>query len=259
MKVHPIRVLGNSANYAYLIIDTKSNTAAAVDPAEPDTIIAEANKLNVNITTILTTHHHWDHANGNPGMVEKIPGLVVVGADDRIPCLNHKVGEGSELKLGDIQISVRFTPCHTSGHVYYIAKGPDSNTLALFSGDTLFIAGCGKFFEGTAEQMHHALMNVAAKLPGDTQVWCGHEYTVSNLRFALSVDPQNTILQEKYKWAQERVGSSLPTVPSTIEEELSYNPFMRVNLPALKTAVGDPTDSDITTMHKLREAKNNFK
>jgi len=231
----------------------------AVDPAEPGTVLAAAKKEGVTITTILTTHHHWDHANGNPEMCEKIPGLKVVGADDRIPNLNHKVGEGDQFKEGNLSVSVRFTPCHTIGHVYYIVKGGSHQPLALFSGDTLFIGGCGKFFEGTAEQMRHALMDVAAHLPGDTQVWCGHEYTVSNLRFALSVDPNNKALQDKMTWSQERRATGQPTIPSTIAEELSFNPFMRVNIESIKNAVGTANDSDADTMMKLREAKNNFK
>jgi len=192
-------------------------------------------------------------------MCQKIPGLIVVGADDRIPELNFKVKEGDKFNVGNLSVSVRYTPCHTTGHVFYIAKGGDHQPLALFSGDTLFIAGCGKFMEGTAEQMRHALMDVAALLPGDTQVWCGHEYTVSNFRFAKSVDPDNKALQDKTTWSQERRGAGLPTVPSTIAEELTYNPFMRVNVGNIKTAVGSIQDSDAETMLKLRETKNNFK
>jgi len=204
MKITPIDVLGESANYAYLVIDEHSKEAAAVDPADPEKVISAAQKEGVKITTILTTHHHWDHADGNPGMCEKIPGLKVVGADDRIPKLNHKVKDGDKFNIGQLEVLVRFVPCHTTGHVYYIVKGGQHQPLALFSGDTLFIAGCGKFFEGTAEQMRYALMEVAAKLPGDTQVWCGHEYTVGNLKFALSVDPNNKILQDKLEWAQKK-------------------------------------------------------
>jgi len=259
MKITPISVLGESANYAYLIIDENSREAAAVDPAEPDTVISAAQREGVNITTILTTHHHWDHANGNPGMCEKIPGLRVVGADDRIPKLNYPVKDGDQFNIGQLEVSVRLTPCHTTGHVYYIVKGGHHQPLSLFSGDTLFIAGCGKFFEGTAEQMRIALMDIAAKLPGDTQVWCGHEYTVNNLKFALSVDGDNPAVKEKFEWANAKRQKGEPTVPSTIQQELSFNPFMRVNHLSIKTAVGSASDSDTETMQKLREKKNNFK
>jgi len=192
-------------------------------------------------------------------MCEKIPHLKVVGADDRIPKLNYKVKDGDKFKIGQLDVLVRFVPCHTSGHVYYIVSGGEHQPLALFSGDTLFIAGCGKFFEGTADQMRYALMEIAAQLPGDTQVWCGHEYTVSNLKFAATIDVDNAALKEKYVWALQKREKGEFTIPSTIEQELSYNPFMRVNLPDIKTAVGNSDDTDTETMTKLRERKNIFK
>jgi len=256
LRVIPVPVL--SDNYAYLLCDESSNVAAAVDPAQPEEVLKVAEREGLTITTVLTTHHHNDHAGGNIEMARYVPNITIVGGDDRIPAMNRKVKEGDEIQLGNLSITCRFTPCHTSGHVLYIAKGADQ-TPSLFCGDTLFIAGCGKFFEGTATQMNYALNTVVAGLPKQTQVWCGHEYTLNNMKFALHVDPENTALKSKFAWALAERGQGKPTVPSTVEEELTYNPFMRVFTEAIKRAVGSVEDTDDETMHKLRIAKNEFK
>jgi len=257
MKVVPVPVL--SDNYAYLVFDETTKVAAAVDPAEPEKVLIAAKAEGVKISTVLTTHHHTDHSGGNKGICEQISDLIVIGADDRIPNLTRKVSEGDTITFGEITITVKFTPCHTSGHVLYLAKCGEQEPLALFSGDTLFIGGCGKFFEGTAKQMHYALNSVVANLPDNCNVWVGHEYTVSNLRFALSVDPDNKALQEKYEWAKKQRETGNFTIPSTVASEKSFNPFMRVHTEAIKKAVGSINDSDEQTMAKLRTAKNEFK
>jgi hydroxyacylglutathione hydrolase len=257
MKIVPVPVLED--NYAYLIIDVNNKVCGAVDPANHQKVIAAAEKEGVKITSVLTTHHHGDHSGGNKDITKAIEGLTVYGGDDRIPCLTHKVGEGDKFKVGDLQVTSRFTPCHTSGHLLYFVEAGKDQPPALFSGDTLFIAGCGKFFEGTGAQMHHALIEVVAKLPHNTQVWCGHEYTVSNLKFALSVEPDNQHIKDKLAWAEQQRKSDTPTIPSTVAEELTFNPFMRVNNPSVKKAVGAETDSDVDTMTKLRAAKDKFR
>jgi len=190
MRIVPVPVLED--NYSYLIIDDKTKHAIAVDPAQPEKVIAAAEKEGVEIKTVATTHHHWDHAGGNTEMKNKIPHLEILGGDDRID-LTRKVGHGDEYKLDDLHVRVYFTPCHTSGHVLYLVNsiGAPQTTSALFTGDTLFIGGCGRFFEGSAEQMDYALNTVVASLPHDTLIYCGHEYTVKNLEFALSLEPNN--------------------------------------------------------------------
>eukprot|EP01119_Soliformovum_irregulare_P016388 TRINITY_DN4725_c0_g1_i1.p1 TRINITY_DN4725_c0_g1~~TRINITY_DN4725_c0_g1_i1.p1 ORF type:complete len:258 (-),score=55.11 TRINITY_DN4725_c0_g1_i1:35-808(-) len=256
MKVVEVPVL--SDNYAYLLIDTNQKVAAAVDPAGPAQVLAAAEKEGVKIVSILTTHHHADHAGGNAKLLEKVPDIPVYGGDDRITAINSKVKDQDTLKVGDLSVKVHFTPCHTSGHVLYEAT-TGSEPGALFTGDTLFIGGCGRFFEGTADQMNHALNEVIASLPDETRVYCGHEYTEANLKFAVSVEPNNDALNAKYKWAKSQRENSLPTVPSTVGEEKTFNPFMRVNVASIKEALGMPQGDVNSVMQELRDRKNNFK
>jgi len=220
MKIVPIPVLKD--NYAYLIIDDKTKDAYAVDPAEAKKVLDKAKDLNVRIRKILTTHHHWDHASGNNKLVTLLGGGIdVLGGDDRIEGLTRKVTEGSTDSLGDLRVKVRFTPCHTTGHVLYFvtnekkknsSKDDNEQPAALFSGDMLFSAGCGRFFEGTPEQMHYALNDVIAKqMPGSTLVYCGHEYTLANLKFAITVDPENNALKVRYCWLSTYLSLSATT------------------------------------------------
>jgi len=245
----------NGDNYAYLLIDSQTNEAAIVDAGEKDgaKLVNKAKEEGVKLTTILATHHHWDHTDGNLDVVSKVGPLAVIGGDDRVPGLTQKVSNKDTVKVGSLNITCFFTPCHTKGHVLYYVDGN------LFTGDTQFVGGCGKFTEGTGDQMNYALNEVIAKLPAETVLWCGHEYTVSNLRFALSVDPDNQALKDKMEWAQKQIAANLYTIPSTVAEELTYNPFFRVNTETIKKSVGDAKDSDADTMTKLREAKNNFR
>jgi len=257
MRIVQVPVL--SDNYSYLVIDEETNLAATVDPAEPKTVIAAAKKEQVNLSAILTTHHHWDHAGGNEEMKNLLPTLEVYGGDTRIPALTKQVTEGDTFKIGNLSVRVFFTPCHTSGHVLYLIKNEKNpnQTSALFTGDTLFIGGCGRFFEGTAQQMYHALCEVISNLPPKTEVYCGHEYTLKNLQFAKTIEPSNPSVLSKLEWANQCSQKGLSTVPSTIEEELTYNPFMRVNFPSVQSSVcsNDP----IEVMSKLRTLKNDFK
>jgi len=246
-------------NYSYLVFDESAHEphAFVVDPAEPEKVIEAAKREKVQITTVLTTHHHWDHAGGNEKISELISGLTILGGDDRIPALTNKVKEGDTFNVGTLKIKVLFTPCHTAGHVLYLVDSGKA-PLALFTGDTLFIGGCGRFFEGTAEQMHHALNEVIAKLPPNTEVYCGHEYTKKNLEFALHIEPNNEDVKKKLQWATHQSESNLSTVPSNVGEELLYNPFMRVEQPNVASAVGKAGEGAVAVMAALREAKNKF-
>ncbi|XP_014224099.1 hydroxyacylglutathione hydrolase, mitochondrial isoform X1 [Trichogramma pretiosum] len=243
-------------NYMYLIIDGESREAAIVDPVSPDQVICAVKDNACKLTKVLTTHHHWDHAGGNECLASSITNLTVYGGDSRIGALNCKVEHGSIINVGNLKIECLSTPCHTKGHIcYYVTR--NNSEPAVFTGDTLFVGGCGRFFEGTPAQMNCALNEILAKLPDETKVYCGHEYTVQNLKFGLHVDPTNQAMKEKLEWACSRRKSNLPTIPSTIGEEKLINPFLRVCDAKVKlfTKKEDP----IEVMGALRQAKDCFK
>ncbi|XP_064151433.1 hydroxyacylglutathione hydrolase, mitochondrial isoform X3 [Loxodonta africana] len=161
-------------------------------------------------------------------------------------------------KVGSLSVKCLSTPCHTSGHIcYFVSKPGSSEPPAVFTGDTLFVAGCGKFYEGTADEMYKALIKVLGQLPPDTKVYCGHEYTINNLKFARYVEPHNTAIQDKLAWAKEKYRIGEPTVPSTIAEEFTYNPFMRVREKSVQEHASE-TDP-VTTMRAIRKEKDQFK
>eukprot|EP00271_Cylindrocystis_brebissonii_P016368 TRINITY_DN3983_c0_g1_i1.p1 TRINITY_DN3983_c0_g1~~TRINITY_DN3983_c0_g1_i1.p1 ORF type:complete len:258 (+),score=79.20 TRINITY_DN3983_c0_g1_i1:208-981(+) len=257
MKIIPVPVL--SDNYAYLLVDEASGSAAAVDPVEPEKVLAAAQAAAVRITKVLTTHKHWDHAGGNEGMKRLLPGIEVLGgALDHVAGGTTAVQDGMRFAFGgNMEVLAMHTPCHTAGHIcYYVTSTDGSADPAVFTGDTLFVGGCGRFFEGSAEEMHSALELKLGRLPPNTQVFCGHEYTVKNLEFACSVDGANAALQQKLREARELRQKGLPTIPSSIGGELQFNPFMRCRDPALQAATGksDP----IEVMAELRRLKNEF-
>lgn len=236
-------------------------------------------EAKVNLTQVLTTHHHWDHAGGNEKLVKAFKGaaLTVYGGDDRIGAMTQKVGHGDTFSIGNLSVKCLFTPCHTTGHICYFVEGSDDNDKAVFTGDTLFLSGCGRFFEGTADQMYSALVEKLGALPGHTQVYCGHEYSLQNLAFARHVEPNNEAVQKKIEWCKERREKELPTVsedqvgrslcnqnnssffkvPSTIDEERQINPFMRVNEPSVQEHAKE--SEGIATMKAIRKEKDTFK
>lgn len=159
-----------SDNYMYLLVDEETREAAIVDPVNPDTVMRAVEEEGVVLTTVLTTHHHWDHAGGNKEMVAKMPGLDVIGGDTRIDGVTRLVQHGDTLRVGGLQVSCLFTPCHTTGHICYYVTRPAAPDRIVFTGDTLFLGGCGRFFEGNAEQMHENMVNILGQLPPDTKV-----------------------------------------------------------------------------------------
>ncbi|XP_010558112.1 PREDICTED: hydroxyacylglutathione hydrolase cytoplasmic [Tarenaya hassleriana] len=246
-------------NYSYLIIDESSGDAAAVDPVEPDKVIGAAEQHGAQIKLVLTTHHHWDHAGGNEKIKQLVPGIKVYGGSlDKVKGCTDTVDNGDNLALGvNLNILALHTPCHTKGHISYYVTDKEGGNPAVFTGDTLFIAGCGRFFEGTAEQMHQSLCVTLASLPKPTQIYCGHEYTVKNLEFALTVEPDNEKIHQKLSWARRQVQAGLPTIPSTIEEELETNPFMRVDNPEIQEKVGCQTAIEV--LREIRKMKDHWK
>ena len=248
-----------SDNYAYLISDD-AGVAAVVDCAEPGKVLKEVNRLGLKLIAVLTTHWHGDHSGGNAEIVREVKGLRVIGAtaeNGKIPALTEPVADGDKFKIGALECEVIGIPAHTNGHIaYYFPK-----LKSVFTGDTLFVGGCGRVFEGKAATMVNSL-NKLASLPADTKVYCGHEYTEKNLRFALTLEPNNQALKTKHEWAKKVISEGGYTVPSTIEDEKRTNPFLRTESVELCLNVkrtdpqigGDP----ISIFAKTRELKDRF-
>jgi len=255
-RVLPVPV--HSDNFAYLLYDEATKVAAAIDPAQPAPVLQAARALGLSVSHVLTTHHHWDHADGNKEMAARLPSVCVVGSDSRIPALTTQVGHRDTVQVGPFTVTALATPCHTSGHLLYFIEATGDSAPLLFTGDTLFVGGCGRFFEGTAEQMHHNLNNIVASLPDNTQIYCGHEYTVKNLQFAHSVLPNNKDIQDKLQWAQQQRAAGKATIPSTVGAEKTFNPFMMVALPEMRQALKMEGASDVEVMARLRALKDKF-
>jgi len=219
MQVIPIPCL--SDNYAYLVVCEATLKAAVVDPSEADPVFAALRRERVELVAILNTHHHHDHVGGNDQLRMEIEGIAVHGhATDRgrIPGQTVGLTDGDEVAVGNVRLRAIHNPGHTLGAVSYFGGG------VVFTGDTLFVAGCGRLFEGTPSMMHASLAKLAA-LPADTSVYPGHEYAAKNLRFAATVEPRNAALAGRVEG-----------VPSTVALERATNPFLRCAEPALRAA-----------------------
>jgi hydroxyacylglutathione hydrolase len=225
MEVVPVPQLFD--NYAYLLGDAQQGEAAVVDCAEAAPVLAEVRRRGWTLTAVLATHHHFDHVGGNTDLLAALPGLRIYGSAgdaDRIPGITHRVRDGDPVEAGGASGRVIMIPAHTSGHVAYYFPA----VAVVFTGDTLFAAGCGRLFEGDAAQMMSSLARLAA-LPEETRVYCGHEYTEKNLRFALTLEPSNPQLAAKLATVEALRRRGEPTVPSTIAEEKATNPFLRTH------------------------------
>jgi hydroxyacylglutathione hydrolase len=254
MKILQIPLLRD--NYGYLLVCEKSKQAAIVDPSEADPVLRRIEQEQVTLQAILNTHHHRDHTGGNDGILAQRKAQVYGHKSDsaRIPGLTRGIDEGDEIEFGESRGRVLFIPGHTTGHIAYLF---DNN---LFCGDTLFTAGCGRLFEGTPEQMHTSLKKLMA-LPDNTKVYCGHEYTESNLRFAMSVEPKNPKLVSRFERVQGLRSRGVSTVPSTLEEEKQTNPFLRWDSKEIQASVKsakpdarlDPV-SVFTAVRKMKDA-----
>ncbi len=247
-------------NFAYLIIDDSSKECGVVDCAEAAKVLDEAKRQGVNLTTVLSTHWHFDHVGGNKDLLAAIPNLRIYGAKaehGRIPGITDAIDDGDEVRVGGLRGRAIGIPAHTSGHVAYYFP----TLKSVFSGDTLFIAGCGRLFEGGAATMLQSLSKLAA-LPDDTKVYCGHEYTVKNLEFALTLEPGNKILAAKHQWAKQMRREGKWTVPSTIGDEKRFNPFLRTESPEIRanlTRIAPEVDNDnVKIFAKIRELKDRY-
>lgn len=253
LEVHFIPALRD--NYIYLLRDSQSAKTALVDPSEAQPALDELAARGWKLDYIFNTHHHYDHTGGNLELKAAF-GATVVGpkADrDRIPGIDVELADGEDFRFGTRSARVLDIPGHTRGHIAFWFEAD----AALFCGDTLFSLGCGRMFEGTAAQMWASLSKLAA-LPKTTRIYCGHEYTLSNARFALSVEPENRMLQERAAAAEKLRAQGLPTLPSTLGEELLTNPFLRPHSPEIQASLGLPGAGPVAVFAEIRKLKDKF-
>mgnify|MGYP006101279751 CR=1 FL=1 len=239
MKIEIISCLKD--NYSYLIIDEEKKIACVVDPSEAKPIIKYLDEKKINLRFILNTHHHFDHVGGNVELKKKYKAKVVGYKDDRkrIPEIDILLEDQEIWKEENFELKVIYVPGHTLGHIcFHFPK-----EKILFTGDTLFSLGCGRLFEGSNSQMYESLKKLK-KLPLDTKIFCGHEYTLANSKFCIAYDNKNEKLKTKIFKIKKKISNNLPTIPSSIKEELECNIFLRAN--------------NLKTFSKLRDLKDNF-
>ena len=228
-------------NYSYLIIDESNKTASVVDPSEAKPIINFIEKENINLKYILNTHHHFDHIGGNKDLKKKYNSVVIGYKDDasRIPGIDILLKNNQIWKADNFEAKIMHIPGHTTGHIsFHFFK-----EKLIFTGDTLFSLGCGKIFEGTYQDMFDSL-NQIKKLPQDTKIYCGHEYTLQNSKFCIKHDPENLNLKNKIVEIKKKLENNIPTIPSTLKDENECNIFLRAK--------------DVESFSKLRDLKDNF-
>jgi hydroxyacylglutathione hydrolase len=227
-------------NYSYLIID-ENNNACVIDPSEAKPVIDLVERKKINLKYILNTHHHYDHIGGNEELKKKYNSIVVGYKDDaeRIPGINVLVENNQVWKNDNFEAKIIHIPGHTTGHISFHFF----NEKLIFTGDTLFSLGCGKIFEGTYQEMFESL-NKIKSLPEDTKIYCGHEYTLQNSKFCIKHDPENTNLQNKILEIAKKLEKAQPTIPSTLQDEIECNIFLRAK--------------NVESFSKLRDLKDNF-
>ena len=253
LKIHQIAVLND--NYIYLAHDSETGSTAVVDPAVSGPVLDALAEKGWTLTHILNTHHHNDHTGGNLELKQQTRSIIVGPKADaeRIPGIDVEVSDGDTYQVGNATAEVFDVPGHTRGHNAYWFSESD----ALFSGDTLFSMGCGRLFEGSPAQMVSSLAKITA-LPDRTRVFCAHEYTQSNGRFALSLEPKNEALQNRMIEVNKLRTAGNPTVPSTLGVEKSTNPFLRPNSEELQKTLGLEGYDLVDVFAEIRKLKDNF-
>lgn len=265
MIVVPVACLRD--NYAYLVSTGVANgsskpRAFVVDPSEAAPVEQEIERQGWELVAVLATHHHLDHVGGILDLARAHHGLEVFGYEgdaDRIDGLTRRARDRDRFTIAGIDLEVRHIPGHTLGAICWFASGASGESPAVFTGDTMFVAGCGRLFEGTPADMHRSLVEVIGAYPDDTRVFCGHEYTESNLRFASHVEPSNADVIAWQSKAAALRARGLPTVPSTLADERKINPFVRAHASTVRAFTQLPSNaSDIEVLAAVRSAKDSF-
>jgi hydroxyacylglutathione hydrolase len=252
LDIHKFPCLND--NYGYLVHEPTSGQTVAIDTPDAQKYLAEAAAKGWTITAIWNTHWHPDHAGGNLA-IKEATGCEIIGPAGeaaKIPGLDRAVKEGDVVDLGPLKARILDVPGHTLGHIAYVLEDAD----AAFVGDSVFALGCGRVFEGTMDMMWNSLSKIKA-LPPKTRLFCAHEYTESNARFAITIEPDNAALQDYVAWVKERRAEGLSTVPPVLEKELATNPFLRADVPDLQAAMGHPGDA-VATFAEIRGRKDRF-
>tara|TARA_B100000989_G_scaffold143049_1_gene106578 strand:- start:50 stop:769 length:720 start_codon:yes stop_codon:yes gene_type:complete len=239
MKIEIIKCLQD--NYSFLVIDEAYKNACVVDPGEPGPIINYLKNKDISLKYILNTHHHYDHIGGNSELKKKYGSKIVAFKDDkdRIPEIDIFVKDNQIWKADNFEAKIYHTPGHTNGHIAFHFF----NEKKIFTGDTLFSLGCGRIFEGTFEQMFNSLSKIK-KLPKETEIYCGHEYTLQNSNFCIQHDSSNSRLRDKIIRIKKKIANGLPTIPTNLGEEMECNIFLKAK--------------NTETFSKLRDLKDKF-
>ena len=242
-------------NYGVLVHDPASGATASIDAPEAAPVEAALKATGWKLTDILVTHHHADHTGGILELKNKYKCRVVAPKAEaaKIPAVDETVREGDTVKVGNLAANVIETPGHTSGHITYWFHG---DRLA-FAGDTLFSIGCGRVIEGTPEMMWASLKKLR-DLPGDTRVYCGHEYTLANIKFAQTIEPDNAALKARAAQAAKQIANGEWTIPTTLDEEKAANPFLRADVASVAAALGLTGKPAAAVFAEIRERKNKF-
>lgn len=252
--IYPISAFND--NYIWTLVDESYKRAIVVDPGDAAPVLTFLKKHQLTLNAILITHKHHDHTGGIPALLSAFPNASVFSHPvEQVAQTTQLVSDNDVIHIDGHEFRVLAIPGHTLGHIAYYCKP------FLFCGDTLFTNGCGRIFEGTAEQMLSSLQKLMA-LPDDTQIYCGHEYTLSNITFALHVEPNNIALQKRFKDAKRLRSENQPTVPSTLQLEKETNPFLRCNKPSVIESIsyhaGKQLNSEVNVFAELRQWKNTF-
>ena len=268
-SVYPIDLLHVYDNYAWTLTPHGSNSAYVVDPGAAEPVVASLEAHNLQLAGILLTHHHWDHVDGVAGLVDRFEVPVWGPRIASLPQITTVVGEGDRIQLQGIKLKVMAVPGHTANHIAYYSEGDgiedndseDNTQPSLFCGDTLFAAGCGRVLGGTVADLHLSLSRLA-QLPPETLVYCAHEYTLANLIFAQTVEPDNMDIHKRLESVRDLRARGIPSLPSKLKLELATNPFLRGHIPAVVRSAeahgGHQLSNSAEVFTALRHWKDSF-